>query len=216
MRLIFFKPTSFKQTNNLAHMKKILFTGIALLTIVYGYAQTSASIVKTPVFPSAMQQVLHDFPANFHHISGELVLKQAEIENYESLVRLPGSEACIVTRYHSVEDTTASWQAKMFRSEDFNTAALKYKTLYQQLKGCYLQLVDGSIIYLTSEYENPVEEKPFAVSTLRLKTGDDRYREMKIDLEMIYQFPEWVININVVSKKKDTLEGYANADGSDK
>jgi len=194
-------------------MKKIIMALLALFPILYGYAQPLYSTQKTAGFSSAIQQVLQDFPANFHHISGDLLLKQAEIENYESLVKLPGAESCTVTRYHSVEDTTASWQAIMYRNEDFNTATLKYKALYQQLKGCYLQLVDGSMFYLNSEYENPAEEKPFAVSTLRVKTGDDRYKEVKIDLEMVYQFPEWVIHINVVSKKKDTLEGYANPDG---
>ena len=36
-----------------------------------------------------------------------------------------------MTRYHSVEDTTASWQAKMFTGGDFGAAARKYQQFYQ-------------------------------------------------------------------------------------
>jgi hypothetical protein len=160
-----------------------------------------------------MEAVLHDFPNNYRNISGDLVLAQAETDNYASLVLLPGASECTVTRYHSIEDTTASWQAKMFHSEDFKEVSQRYKELYKQLKGCYLQLVDGSIIYLNAEWEAPTEEKAFVMSTLRLATGDERYKEMKIDLEMVYQFPEWTININVSGKKDDSLKGYADEDG---
>jgi hypothetical protein len=194
-------------------MNKILNLCIATMATVSGMAQPQLNEPKSLSFARAMESVLHDYPANFWNISGELVLQQGEIENYASLVLLPGADECSITRYHSVEDTTASWQAKMFRNEDFALAAKQYKTLYQHLKGCYLKLIDGSIVYLRGEWEEPKEEKAFAMSTLRLVTGDWRYREMKIDLEMVYQFPEWMININVSGKKKDSLEGYADEEG---
>ncbi len=194
-------------------MKQIMFACVALITATGALAQNSFTSRREEPFSKVMEAVLHDFPNNYRNISGDLVLDQAEIENYASLVQLPGASECMVTRYHSVEDTTASWQAKMFHNEDYKLVAVQYKELYRQLKNCYLRLVDGSIIYLNAEWEAPTEEKPFVMSTLRLATGDERYKEMKIDLEMVYQFPEWTININVVGKKDDSLKGYANEDG---
>lgn len=194
-------------------MKKMMFACVALLVATGALAQARFASVKEEPFSKVMEAVVHDFPNNYRNISGELVLEQAEIESYASLVQLPGASECVITRYHSLEDSTASWQAKMFRSEDFKEVAQRYKELYRQLKGCYLRLVDGSIIYMDAEWEAPTEEKPFVMSTLRLATGDWRYKEMKIDLEMVYQFPEWTININVSGKKKDSLEGYADESG---
>lgn len=194
-------------------MKKIMFALVALTAATGAFSQTSYASFKDESFSKVMEAVVHDYPNNYRNISGDLVLEQAEIDNYVSLVQLPGASECVVTRYHSLEDTTASWQAKMFRSEDFKEASQRYKELYRQLKGCYLRLVDGSILYMNAEWESPTEEKPFVMSTLRLATGDDRYKEMKIDLEMVYQFPEWTININVSGKKKDSLEGYADESG---
>jgi len=194
-------------------MKKIMLACVALIAATHAFSQTSFVSHREESFSKIMEAVLHDFPNNYRNITGDLVLDQAEIENYASLVQLPGASECIITRYHSLEDTTASWQAKMFRGEDFKDVAQRYKDLYKQLKGCYLRLVDGSIIYVDAEWEAPTEEKPFVMSTLRLATGDERYKEMKIDLEMVYEFPEWTININVTGKKADSLKGYANEDG---
>ena len=186
---------------------------VALMAAAGVFSQTSFVAHREETFSRVMEAVLHDFPNNYRNITGDLVLDQAEIENYASLVQLPGASECIITRYHSEEDTTASWQAKMFRGEDFKEVAQRYKDLYKQLKGCYLRLVDGSLIFLDAEWEAPTEEKPFVMSTLRLITGDHRYKEMKVDLEMVYELSEWTININVTGKKDDSLKGYANEDG---
>lgn len=78
--------------------------------------------VKVVAFPSAIDSVLRDFPYNLRHITGEEVLAQGEFENYASLVVVPEAQSCVVTRYHSADDTTASWQAKMFSSERISKA----------------------------------------------------------------------------------------------
>ncbi|MBC8035244.1 MAG: hypothetical protein H7Y03_13930 [Chitinophagaceae bacterium] len=186
---------------------------IAFTASTFALGQTSSPSPETHSFTGTIEKVLHDFPHNLRSISGAFIVAQAGVENYESLVEMPGSEQCYIARYSSVEDTTASWQARMYRDDDFKRAATHYRELYQKLKACHLRLVDGSLIFLNGEWDAPKEENDFTMSTLRLITGDERYKEVKIDIEMLYQFPEWVININIVSKKKDTLEGYAGSDG---
>lgn len=162
---------------------------------------------KVKPFSAAIEAVLHDFPYNLCHIKGELVLAQGEFENYASLVELPGAENCIITRYHSVDDTTVSWQAKMYSHEDFEKAAHEYHELYKKLQACYLKLVDGSIIYLQGDWEPAREETSFTTSTLRLTTGDWRYKEVKVELELVYLLSNWVVNINIVTKKRDDEVG---------
>ncbi|HMI62787.1 MAG TPA: hypothetical protein VK518_17845, partial [Puia sp.] len=138
-------------------------------------------------FPAAINAVLKDFPYNLRNITGELVLAQGEFENYASIVELPGAENCIVTRFHSADDTTASWQAKMLSSDDFDQAAKAYHELFRKLQGCYLQLVDGSVVYLRGDWEPAKEGASFTTSTLRLMTGDWRYKDVKVELELVYQ-----------------------------
>src|ERR1700761_3482674 len=78
-------------------------------------------------FPGGIEAILRDIPSNLRHITGELLLAQGEIENYASVIGLPAAENCIITRYHSVEDSTVSWQAKMFSSDEYEKAAAQYK-----------------------------------------------------------------------------------------
>ena len=158
-------------------------------------------------FPAAIDAILGDFPYNLRHITGELVLAQGEFENYASMVLVPDAQSCIVTRYHSADDTTASWQAKMFSSDDYDLAARRYQELYRKLKACYVRLVDGSIINLEGVWEPAREGASFTTSTLRLMTGDWRYKEVKVELELVYQLADWAVNINIVSKKRDDEVG---------
>ena len=163
--------------------------------------------VRVLEFPEVINAVLADFPSNLRHIAGDLVLAQGEFEDYASLVVMPEATSCTVTRWHSSEDTTASWQAKMFRSDDFASAAGQYRALFQKLQHCYVRLVDGSIVNLTGDWESPKEGVSFATSTLRLATGDYRYKEVKIELELAYQLADWAVNINIVSKRPDDEPG---------
>jgi hypothetical protein len=163
--------------------------------------------IRVLSFPAAINAVLKDFPYNLRNITGELVLAQGEFENYASIVELPGAENCIVTRYHSADDTTASWQAKMLSSDDFDQAAKAYHELFRKLQGCYLRLVDGSVVYLKGDWEPAKEGASFTTSTLRLMTGDWRYKDVKVELELVYQLADWAIHINIVTKKRDDEVG---------
>lgn len=166
----------------------------------------------TPLtFHGVIDSVLRDFPNNLRHITGDLVLAQGEFENYASTVELPGAENCTITRWHSIDDTTASWQAQMFKSDDFGAASKQYHALFRQLQRCYLKLVDGSVIYLNGDWEPAQEATRFTTSTLRLLTGDWRYREVKVELELVYLFSDWAVRINIVSKKRDDEVGGGDA-----
>jgi hypothetical protein len=184
-------------TDSLTQVDSILHTRIRVLS-----------------FPATINAVLKDFPYNLRNITGELVLAQGEFENYASIVELPGAENCIVTRYHSADDTTASWQAKMFSGDDFGQAAKVYHELFRQLQGCYLQLVDGSIVYLRGDWEPAKESASFTTSTLRLITGDWRYRDVKVELELVYQLADWAVHINIVTKKRDDEVGGTGVAGN--
>lgn len=179
---------------------------IASLLSFGAFAQLRSITPLKTAFSQSVSAILRDFPDNLRNVSGELVLSQGEIDNYECKVKIPGAEDCSVTRYHSEEDTTASWQARMYHHENFKTASARYRELYRQLKGCYLQTVDGTLLYVQGEWEEPDEDKAFASSILRVITGDVRYKDVRIELEMHYELPEWIIGISIASKRKDTLD----------
>jgi virulence-associated protein VapD len=180
----------------------LLLAAMALSLSVH--AQSKQDRTSSPGFIKAVETILSDFPYNYRHITGELVDATGDWQQFASTVTLPGAESCMIGHYHSELDTTASWQALMFRGETFNQAASAYKQLYRQLKQCRLKMVDGSMYFLEGEYEEATEEMDFITSDLTIQTADERFREFKIQLELLYKMDEWVININMVSKKQDS------------
>jgi hypothetical protein len=187
-------------------MKRALLLPFLTITCLSSWAQSEQAPVKPhplPALPGVIEAVLHDFPENLRHLTGELLTAQGETENYSSTVTPPGAESCTITRFLSTGDTTAAWQARMYSSEDFEKASTAYRDLYQQLQSCYLLLPDSSMIPLKGRWEPARQEISFTTSTLRLNTGDERYREVAIDLELLWQVSGWVVNINIFSKRPD-------------
>jgi hypothetical protein len=197
-------------------MKPFLTLTVAVVASSSCVAQTRApsdsamradSILHTRIrvvpFVDAIDAVLGDLPNNLRYVTGELLMADAQTDCYASLVALPDAEKCVVTRYHSVEDTTASWQAKMFSGGDFGVAAMKYRQFYQLLTTCYLKLPDGSIYFLVGVWEPAREGITFTTSKLKLRTGDYRFRDVEVELELVYQLADWAVNINIVTKKPD-------------
>jgi len=126
-----------------------------------------------------------------------------ETENYASTVALPQSENCTITHYHSTQDTSVSWQAKMLVTDDFGKADHAYRELYQKLQQCYIQLSDGTIIYLKGNWSPAKEEAPFTSSTLRLTIDDQRYKGVRVELELVYELAQWGVSINIFSRETD-------------
>lgn len=186
-------------------MKKISTLLVAVMAMMTSHAQFRLlDKPAQPGFSKAVETILGDFPYNYKHITGEQVLQEVDMSQFASTVELPGAKSCLIAHYHSGLDTTASWQALMFRGEEFKDAANAYKRLYNQLKGCKLRMVDGSVFYLDGDYEAATEDRDFVTSALKIQTGDERFREFKVELELLYKMDEWVININMVSKKRDS------------
>jgi hypothetical protein len=186
-------------------MKRSLLVAFLAIHVLSAYSQTNI-FSRPATFSKSLQSVLEDYPNNFHNISGEPILEQGETEQYASTVQLPGAEACIIGRYHSVIDTTASFQAIMFRTEEFDEAAKQYKSIYKQLKASPMVMVDGSKLYFKSEFSEPDNAFDFTVSTFTFPSHDRRFMGFRIDLELVYIMNEWTININMGRKKDDTEE----------
>ena len=174
------------------------------MAIGTSHAQIRLLEKQNPGFSKAIETIMGDFPYNYRHITGDLVLKEGDLSQFASTIELPGSQHCLIAHYHSGLDTTASWQAFMFSAEEFKDAAKEYKRLYNQLKGCKLRMVDGSVYFLDGDFDAASEERDFVTSALKIQTGDERFREFKVELELLYKMDEWVININMVSKKRDS------------
>ena len=154
-------------------------------------------------FSNAIQKIYFDFPNNFKNIEGSLVLDEAEFEKYESTISLPGTSEPLITRYHSVADTTASWQALVTEDESFESVSKRYADMCHQLQKATVKLIDGSVLYLNGSYVPPSESAAFTTSAFYLPTSDPRFSNVRVEVEIVSMLTYYKVMVGVFSKKPD-------------
>lgn len=140
---------------------------------------------------------------NFNTIKGDTIGTQEDVETYSSQVKLPGASDCVIFEFHSVKDTTASWQAVMYRGEDFREAERTYANVFRLVKKSQLRWIDKSAVGFEGMFEPAKADVRFALSTLDLDLADPRYKNFKAEIELMPTYSGWEVHLNLHSKKPD-------------
>lgn len=81
---------------------------------------------------------------------------ETDRDSYQSVITLPGSLKCMIYRYHSIEDTLASWHALMYKGENFEEAAKIYKNTFRSVKKSSL-LVNNKKLCSREKWTNRIQ-----------------------------------------------------------
>lgn len=185
-------------------MRKNFFALLLLLLCTnFCKAQFYKSLLPSPEFSSALEKIVLDFRLNFSTIQGDSLTNEGEAEMYESTVKLPGASECFIYKYHSKADTTASWQAIMYKGDNYKEASRIYENVFRQVKKTQVRWVDKSMVGFTGEMEKPTEELKFSVSTLHFSLDDKRYKNFEADVEMVSTYNGWEVHLNLQTKHPD-------------
>ncbi len=169
-----------------------------------GVAQFYKSVLPSPEFTSALEKIVLDFRFNYKNIKDSSILKEGGTETFESAIKLPGAQQCRITFYNSKLDTSASWQAVVYRGANFSEAVRAYQNTFRLVKKSHLNWIDRSLMRFTGDLENPKEEVDFATSTLRLDLDDDRYKKFAAEIELLNSgYDTWEVHLNLQTKKND-------------
>jgi hypothetical protein len=154
-------------------------------------------------FNDSLSKVVYDFKSNFYPIQGRQLTSQGLVDVYQSRVGMPGAAHCIIQRYHSEEDTTASWQAIMYEGESYEEAVKIYKNTYKLVKKASIKYGEKSHYSFVGEMEAPSESVRFTVTPLRLNTMDTDYKHFYAEVEITGGYEGWEVHLNLHSKKND-------------
>jgi hypothetical protein len=184
-------------------MRKLLTLSIASLLIsTSSQAQLISKILPASPFTEKLTQLVENFQNNYTNIQGPALPPDEDRDIFQSTLRLPGASRCVIYRFHSVEDTTASWQAILYTGEDFREASKIYKNTYRQLKqtkfkeGLTQNSLEGDII-------PPTESLRFTTSMLRPVERTGVYKNFIAEIEMINTMDGWTVQLNLHSRKDD-------------
>jgi len=185
-------------------MKKIgslFILSIVCLTVA---AQTTAA-PKPPsadaAFTETLSKVVQDFTFNFVNIQGAKMPAEVDADSYQSKVCMPGALGCKVMRYRSVEDKSASWQAAVYAGDSFEEALKSYKKTFGLVKKTAVKGIEAAATGFDGKMDAVDENVGFAVSSLRLKTKDKRYKNMVAEIEITSGYTGWEVHLNVYTKK---------------
>ena len=185
-------------------MKNQFLLALLLCACVSAPAQFYKSILPSPGFTNALQKIVLDFRLDYRNIQGELLLQQGESESFSSLVKLPGSQDCVIYRFHSDDDSTSGWQAVMYRGDDYDEAVKAYKNLFRMVRKSPMTWIDRSAVHFVGEMEEPSESLSFAVSILTLDVNDKRYDHFVAEIELSGTMGDWSVKLNLHNKRRDT------------
>ena len=167
------------------------------------HAQFYKSILPSPAFSDSLKIIVLDYQNNFYRIQHEKVSATGDADIYSSLNCLPGSIECFIYRFHSIEDTTASFQAVMYRGDDYREASKVYKNTYRLVNKSRIDSRSVSSGFI-GKLESPTEDIRFTSSLLRLGTHDSLYKNFVAEVELVNNYEGWEVKLNLHYKRNDS------------
>ncbi|MEP7108935.1 MAG: hypothetical protein ABI760_13160 [Ferruginibacter sp.] len=183
--------------------KTIMLLMLFLCSSHFTRAQLYKSIAPSAAFSDSLSIIVQDFKKNFSTIQGSQLSSQGEMDVFRSKATIPGALHCAIYRFHSLDDTTASWQAILYEGDSYENAIRIYKNIFHQVKKCRMKWEDRRIISFTGELEMPDENIRFAVTPLRLNFTDIPYHDFIGEIELTSTYDGWEVHLNLHNKKND-------------
>jgi len=185
-------------------MRKSFTLSMALLLIInISYAQLLNKVLPASPFSTSLSTVVENYQNNYQHIQGGALPADEDRDIFLSTVSLPGSSLCVIYRFHSKQDTTASWQATLYTGEDFKEATKVYKNAFKQIKQTNFKVGINRISF-DGSMENPTEALRFTTSILRPSQYTEVYKNFIAEIEMLNSIEGFTVRLNLHSRKEDT------------
>lgn len=188
-------------------MNRNHFMGFAIALLAHTAAPAQIRLPQYAALRTDLQKVVAEYPFQFAAIRGAIVDRNPQSTEYRSTISVSGAERCSIMAYSSEGQPICSWQALMLTTEDYDAAAKKYKTIFQQLKGSNIYYVKDQYT-LRGQYQEADESRGFATSALALVQPPERFRKLRVEVALQFEFPEWKVLLTVFEKEKEDDVAY--------
>lgn len=184
-------------------MQKFLSLAVAMLFIWNSSnAQFYKKILPGNNISSAVANITENFQNNYHNIQGEELPADEGRKSYRSTVTIPGASQAVIYRFHSKEDTSASFQAILYEGESYKEAVKIYKQTFRQVKGTKFNGGSEKISF-NGHMEEPTESLRFTSSQLRPDVTGGAYKNFIAEIELLNSVDGWTVQLNLHSRKND-------------
>ena len=182
------------------HLMKPLTTTFIFILFVFSL---SAQVIPIKnALQTDIAKVLSDYPNGFKNIIGDEILQNPQSIEFECLVTIKDAIKCRLVKYSSNVKDIYSWEADMIKTDDFETASNKFRTLYNSLQHLSVN-INGTTAVFKGDYIKPSEAIKF--TTIVLDAGDKTPELKKLKLALILEADmlEWEIKIQVYEQERE-------------
>ena len=182
------------------HLMKPLTTTFIFILFVFSL---SAQVIPIKnALQTDIAKVLSDYPNGFKNIIGDEILQNPQSIEFECLVTIKDAIKCRLVKYSSNVKDIYSWEADMIKTDDFETASNKFRTLYNSLQHLSVN-INGTTAVFKGDYIKPSEDIKF--TTIVLDAGDKSPELKKLKLALILEADmlEWEIKIQVYEQERE-------------
>jgi len=181
------------------HLMKPLTATFTFILLVFSL---SAQVIPIKnAFQTDIANVLSDYPNGFKNIIGDEIKQNPQSIEFECLVTVKDAIKCRLIKYSSNVKDIYSWEADMIKTDDFEAASKKFRSLYNSLQHLSVN-INGSTAVFKGDYIKPSEAIKF--TTIVLDAGDKTpaFKTLKLGLVLETDMLDWVIKIQVYEQER--------------
>ena len=181
------------------HLMKPLTATFTFILFVFSL---SAQVIPIKnAFQTDIANVLSDYPNGFKNIIGDEIKQNPQSIEFECLVTVKDAIKCRLIKYSSNVKDIYSWEADMIKTDDFEAASKKFRSLYNSLQHLSVN-INGSTAVFKGDYIKPSEAIKF--TTIVLDAGDKTpaFKKLKLGLVLETDMLDWVIKIHVYEQER--------------
>jgi len=174
----------------------------ATFTFILFVFSLSAQVIPIKnAFQTDIANVLSDYPNGFKNIIGDEIKQNPQSIEFECLVTVKDAIKCRLIKYSSNVKDIYSWEADMIKTDDFEAASKKFRSLYNSLQHLSVN-INGSTAVFKGDYIKPSEAIKF--TTIVLEAGDKtpEFKKLKLGLVLETDMLDWVIKIQVYEQER--------------
>jgi len=182
------------------HLMKPLTTTFIFILFVFSL---SAQVIPIKnALQTDIAKVLSDYPNGFKNILGDEISQNPQSLEFECLLTIKDAIKCRLVKYSSNVKDIYSWEADMIKTDDFETASNKFRTLYNSLQHLSVN-INGTTAVFKGDYIKPSEAIKF--TTIVLDAGDKtpELKKLKLALTLEADMLEWVIRIQIYEQERE-------------
>jgi hypothetical protein len=175
----------------------------ATFTFILFILSVSAQVIPIKsAFQTDIAKVISDYPNGFKNIIGDEVIQNPQSIEFECLVTVKDAIKCRLIKYSSNVKDIYSWEADMIKTDDFEAASKKFRTLYNSLQHLSVN-INGNTAVFKGDYIKPSESIKFTTVVLDVSDKAPELKSLKIALILETEMLDWVIKIQVYEKERE-------------